>query len=62
LCNHCAGQRGWRRIYKKTASWTPQRDARIQAMVEKAKQQKPLFEDDQGCVLLPHEIDQGPRP
>lgn len=46
LCRRCASVRGLRRIYKKTASWTPERDARIQALVERAKRQLPLFDDD----------------
>jgi hypothetical protein len=41
LCNQCAAQRGIRRLYEKTANWTPQRDARIQALVEKAKRREP---------------------
>ncbi len=44
LCNGCAATRGLRRIYRKTAGWTPERDGRIQALVEKAKRQLPLFE------------------
>src|SRR5438094_774399 len=50
LCNQCAGQRGLRRIYQKTASWTPEHDARVQALVEKAKRQEPLF-DPKGPYL-----------
>jgi hypothetical protein len=46
LCNACAAQRGIRRLYRKYADWTPERDARIQAMVEKAKRQEPLFDDE----------------
>ena len=45
LCQRCAGVRGLRRIYNRTANWTPERDARIQALVERAKRQLPLFDD-----------------
>jgi len=45
LCQRCAAQRGIRRLYEKTAGWTPERDARIQALVEKAKRREPLFDD-----------------
>ncbi len=46
LCNRCAGQRGLRRLYRKTPSWTRERDARVQALVEKAKRQEPLFSEE----------------
>jgi hypothetical protein len=45
LCGRCAAVRGIRRLYKRKASWTPEREARIQAFVEKAKRQEPLFEE-----------------
>ena len=45
LCRRCASVPGLRRLYKKTAGWSPDREARIQALVEKAKRQLPLFED-----------------
>ena len=45
LCRRCASVRGLRRVYKRTARWTPERDARIQALVERAKRQLPLFDD-----------------
>ena len=45
LCHRCAGVDGLRLLYKKTARWTAQRDARIQAYVERAKRQMPLFDD-----------------
>jgi hypothetical protein len=45
LCNRCASQRGVRRLYKKTANWTPEHDAHIQALVEKAKRREPLFSE-----------------
>jgi hypothetical protein len=43
LCDDCASVRGIRRLYRKGPGWTPKRDARIQALVEKAKRQEPLF-------------------
>jgi len=43
LCNACAALRGIRRLYEKSADWTPERDARIQALVERAKHRLPLF-------------------
>ena len=43
LCNKCAAWRGIRRLYRKTANWTPERDAHIQSLVEKAKRGEPLF-------------------
>ena len=46
LCHVCASQSGIRRLYRKTSGWTAERDARIQAMVEKAKRQVPLFEEE----------------
>ena len=45
LCRRCASVRGLRRVYKRTANWTPEREARIQALVERAKRQLPLFDD-----------------
>lgn len=45
LCNRCAAKRGIRRLYRKTSNWTPERDAHIQALVEKAKRQEPLFDE-----------------
>jgi hypothetical protein len=45
LCNRCAAQRSIRRLYRKAINWTPERDARIQALVEKVKRGEPLFED-----------------
>ena len=44
LCRRCAGVDGLRRVYKRTANWTPRREARIQAYVERAKRELPLFD------------------
>jgi len=43
LCQRCARQLGIRRLYRKKAGWTPERDARVQELVERAKRQIPLF-------------------
>ena len=48
LCNRCAAKRRIRRLYEKTASWTPERDARIQALADRAKLGLPLFPERKG--------------
>jgi hypothetical protein len=45
LCGRCAAVRGIRRLYRRAANWTPEREARVQALVERAKRQEPLFDE-----------------
>jgi hypothetical protein len=47
LCDACAAVRGIRKLYRKNRNWTPARDARVQALVERAKRREPLFEEPQ---------------
>ena len=47
LCHQCTAVGGIRRLYEKTADWTPERDARIQALVAKARRREPLFGKDE---------------
>ncbi len=48
LCNRCAARKRIRRLYEKTRSWTPERDARIQALADRAKLGLPLFPHSKG--------------
>jgi hypothetical protein len=51
LCQACASQAGICRLYRKTAGWTAERDARIQKMVDRAKRLQPLFEQSTFEIL-----------
>ena len=43
LCARCRSVKGLRRIYKRRRNWTPEWDAHLQSLVEKAKLRIPLF-------------------
>jgi hypothetical protein len=44
LCDPCSAVKGLRIVYRRRKGWTRERDRRIQALVERAKAQLPLFE------------------
>jgi hypothetical protein len=43
LCERCAGCKGLRNIYRKRRNWTPEWDAHLQKLADRARQRLPLF-------------------
>jgi hypothetical protein len=46
LCMNCAAREGIRRLYRKSSRWTPAWDQHLQRLVERAKANLPLFDDE----------------
>ena len=51
LCEACAAGRGLRRVYKRRPGWTPEWDAHLQRLVERARQGLPVCITDPSYVL-----------
>jgi hypothetical protein len=45
LCAHCHGIRSIRRLYLRRPGWTPEWEAHLRRLTERAKRRLPLFED-----------------
>jgi hypothetical protein len=43
LCERCAATPGICRLYRKRRGWTPQWEAHLRRLTERARQQLPLF-------------------
>ena len=43
LCERCAATPGIRRLYRKRRGWTPQWEAHLRRLTERARLQLPLF-------------------
>jgi hypothetical protein len=46
LCLVCGAIKGIRRLYVKRRGWTPQWEAHLRRLTERARLRLPLFEDD----------------
>jgi len=57
LCVGCAARRGVRNLYKPRAGSSPEWDAHLQKLVERAKKRLPLFPEGETAALPPR-----PRP